>query len=363
MTPAPSPPSLGSRRRLGSLDAAVSEALPRIRAVARPFVSVVMPVRDCASFLPEAIDSILAQTYPHFELIIVDNGSTDGSRDVADGYALRDRRVRTISRPEADVNGAMNAGVRLARGAWIARMDADDIAVRERLALSVAWAEQNGLDVCGGQAETFGGDGPALWFPEDHASICRELLFRCSMLYPSSMIRATVLRDNPHMAGSVFDDYELFTRLAPRYRLGNAPEVLVRYRRHERQSTLVRRLEFSRDFRRYRFRYFYAVHPQTPLAEYLPLARISDRGPLPTLTELEQAGRWLVRLARCPDPQVREAMAERWQKACQRSAALGDDVDTVFRRFEARLREDAEALERADAEALERPDGGGDGEQ
>ena len=333
----------------------MNDASRGIRPATHPLVSVVMPVRDCAAFLPEAIDSILGQTYPHFELIIVDNGSTDGSRDVIGSYAVRDRRVRTVSWPEADVSGAMNEGVRLARGDWIARMDGDDIAVRERLALSVTWAERNGLDVCGGQAETFGGDGPALWFPEDHTSICRELLFRCPMLYPATMIRATVLKDDPPVAGSVFDDYELFTRLAPRYRLGNAPQVLVRYRRHEAQTSVVRREEVRRDFQKYRFRYFYAVYPQTTLAEYLPLARVSDRGPLPTLTELEQAGGWLTRLARCADARVREAMAERWQRACERSAALGDDVDAVFRRFEARMREGAEALERAG--------GGGDGEQ
>ena len=314
-----------------------------------------MPVYDRVGYLSEAIESILGQSYPHFELIIVDDGSTDGSREIIERYVVRDGRVRAIYRDEPDVTAAMNEGVRLARGDWVARMESDDVALPDRLALTLAWAERHGLDVCGAQGETSGIKESYFWFPESHAAICREMLFRCALLHSTTIVRAAVLKENLYAAECVFDDYELFTRLAPRYRLGNAPQVLVRYRRHEAQTSVVRREEVRRDFQKYRFRYFYAVYPQTTLAEYLPLARVSDRGPLPTLTELEQAGGWLTRLARCADARVREAMAERWQRACERSAALGDDVDAVFRRFEARMREGAEALERAG--------GGGDGEQ
>jgi glycosyltransferase involved in cell wall biosynthesis len=320
----------------------VSDASPDMRAVARPYISVVMPVYDRAAYLAEAIDSILGQTHPHLELIVVDDGSTDGSREIIERYAVRDARVRPIYRDEPDVTAAMNDGIRLARGDWIARMESDDVALPDRLALTLEWAQRHDLDVCGAQAETFGDGGQALWFPESHEAICLELLFRCAFMHSSTIVRAVVLKENLYGRACVFDDYELWTRLALRYHLGNAPQVLVRYRRHTGQTSAVRRDEVVRDFLKYRFRYFYASYPGTPLADYLPLARVADHSPLPTLAELEQAGTWLVRLACSPDTRVREAMAGRWQKTCERSAGLGAGVDAVFRHFEGRILSDAE---------------------
>ena len=99
-----------------------------------PTISVVMPVYNGQRFLPEAIDSVLAQTCRDFELIVVDDGSTDGTGRISREYAARDKRVRPL---RLDVNvgmgGARNAGIRAARGAYIAAMDADDISLPQRL--------------------------------------------------------------------------------------------------------------------------------------------------------------------------------------------------------------------------------------
>jgi glycosyltransferase involved in cell wall biosynthesis len=293
-----------------------------------------MPVCNRVDFLAEAIESILQQSYPHFEYIIVDDGSTDGSRDIISRYAARDSRLRPFFHEHQGAAGAMNDGVSLARGAWIARMDSDDIALPERLSASLDWAERQGLDVCGGQVETFGSDVSLLWYPQEHDAICRELLFRHALLQPVALFRTAVLKENPYVAGCQHEDYELFTRLAPRYRLGNAPRVLLRYRRHETQIHVVRCGEFREDFQKYRFRYFYEMYPRTSLAEYLPLARVSDLLPLRTMSELQRAGRWLVELADQPDSRLQDRMARRWQEACARSASLGDGVEAVFRRFQ-----------------------------
>lgn len=305
-----------------------------IQIAPRPLISVVMPVYNRADFLAEAIESILRQTYPHFEFIIVDDGSTDGSREIISRYAARERRLRPFFQEHQGAAGAMNDGVSLARGAWIARMDSDDIAMPERLAVSLDWAERHGLDVCGGQVETFGSEVSRLWHPEGHDAIRRELLFRHALLQPVALFRAAVLKDNPYVAGCLHEDYELFTRLARRYRLGNAPQVLLRYRRHERQIHIERSKEFHNDFQKFRFRFFYENYPRTPLKEYLPLARVSDRLSLRTMDELQRAGRWLADLADHPDARLRDRMAQRWREACERSASLGDGVEEVFRRFQ-----------------------------
>src|ERR1700684_1100028 len=107
-----------------------------------------MPVLNAAQWLPEAIGSVLAQTHRELELIVVDDGSEDASRDVAAEVARRDARVRTLALardPQSTTSGrAANAGIALAGGTLVARMDADDIALSGRLAAQIAFLERNG---------------------------------------------------------------------------------------------------------------------------------------------------------------------------------------------------------------------------
>src|SRR4051812_10668575 len=99
---------------------------------AHPLISVVMPVYNCQRYLASAIGSILTQSYADFEFVIVDDGSTDRSREIIEGFAKKDSRVKLISRPNTGIVGALNDGVAAARGKYIARMDADDISMPER---------------------------------------------------------------------------------------------------------------------------------------------------------------------------------------------------------------------------------------
>jgi glycosyltransferase involved in cell wall biosynthesis len=302
-----------------------------------PFLSVIMPVYNAAPFLSDAIESILGQTYTRFEFIIVDDQSTDGSRNIIAGYAGKDHRILPVFRDQRGIAGAMNEGVRLARGEWIARMDADNLALPDRFAVQLDWINKNRVDVCGAQAETFGEKEKMLWFPESHDAVCRELLFRCAILYPAAMIRTDVFRNNLYERECVFDDYELFTRLAPCYRMGNVPSVLLRYRKHDQQVSKIRLEEVGKDFQKYRFRYFYKIFPQTPLADYLSLALVSDRQPLNNLPQLEKAGQWLVQLSDVPDKIVRQKMGERWQKTCEISAKLCGNVDSIFEYYRGKI--------------------------
>lgn len=119
-------------------------------------VSVVIPVYNKGPFLREAVDSILAQTFKDFELICVDDKSTDNSLEILRG--VQDPRLRIIEQP---VNGgpaaAANAGFDAARGEYIVRMDADDIAVPERIAVQVAFMDAHPeLVLSGGQVQLFG---------------------------------------------------------------------------------------------------------------------------------------------------------------------------------------------------------------
>ena len=95
--------------------------------IGTPEISVIVPVYKVEWFLPECIDSILAQTFSDFELILVDDGSPDGCPAICDGAAVRDSRVRVIHKPNGGVSTARNAGLDIARGNWIGFVDADDV--------------------------------------------------------------------------------------------------------------------------------------------------------------------------------------------------------------------------------------------
>lgn len=116
-----------------------------------PAVSVVLPVRDGEEFLALALGSILGQTHRDLELVVVDDGSTDDSGEIADRAAAADPRVRVLRLPGASgISGALNAGIEQSRGTWIARMDADDVAVRHRIERQLAVATTRNEAVCWG---------------------------------------------------------------------------------------------------------------------------------------------------------------------------------------------------------------------
>ena len=104
-----------------------------MRLSVQPLVSILMPVYNCAPFLKSAIESILNQTYKNFELIVIDDGSTDTSLKVIKHYASIDKRIRFVSRENKGLVDTINEMVKLAKGDYIARMDGDDISMPTRI--------------------------------------------------------------------------------------------------------------------------------------------------------------------------------------------------------------------------------------
>ena len=120
-----------------------------------PYISVVMSVRNGMPFLPEAVHSILTQSREDFEFIIMDNASVDGSNEWV--TAQQDKRIRLVRNEEdLGLSQSLNRGFKLAKGKYIARMDADDISMPERLAVQAAYMDEHPeLVVCGGEVEIF----------------------------------------------------------------------------------------------------------------------------------------------------------------------------------------------------------------
>ncbi len=198
-------------------------------------VSVVMPVYNKAPFLREAVESILNGTFTDLELICVDDKSTDYG--IAILRSIPDPRMRIIELPaNLGPAGAANAGLEAAQGEYIVRMDADDIAMPERIALQVAFMDAHPeVGASGGQLQLFG-EGEESWsFPMDPDACSAQLLFGVPVAQGASILRRSVLKEHgvrydPRWP-RIGEDWLFWLRLAPHTHFANLPEVLVRYRR------------------------------------------------------------------------------------------------------------------------------------
>ncbi len=207
-------------------------------------VSVVLPVFNARDYVAEALDSLLRQSHEDFELIAVDDGSTDGSGTILDGYAARDLRVRVEHRPHQGLVATLNAGCKLASGRYIARLDADDVALPERFERQVSFLDRHpDVAALGTGITVVAADGRQLRtvsYPSGHSEIARRLAATTPLVHPTVMLRAQPLRDagGYRSAFTVAQDHDLWLRLAERHRLANLSDPLVEYRLHGNQLTV-----------------------------------------------------------------------------------------------------------------------------
>lgn len=216
----------------------------------RPFVSVIMPVHNAGKFLAPAIDSILKQTYTHFELLIVDDRSTDDSWSIIkhykQNYPKLIRIFRTPVKTNSAGNGATNFALPKAKGSLIARMDADDISMPTRIEKQVEYFLNNPRTIiCGTQAKTIDAKGKITGnknMPLSHESIYNAYGILHPMIHPSVMIRRSLL-PNPdkiyEMKWDINDDYYTFFKLLQFGMFANLPEYLLKYRIHGHNLSLT----------------------------------------------------------------------------------------------------------------------------
>jgi glycosyltransferase involved in cell wall biosynthesis len=206
-----------------------------------PAVSVVMAARNGARHLGKAIESIQGQTLREIELIVIDDGSSDATRSVAERYARADRRIVVESQEAAGLATALNRGMALARGEWVARMDADDVARPRRLAEQRSYAEKHDLQLCGCDMRTFGATWPSIRrHYRSEAAIRLQLLFGSAFAHPTVLCRTDAIRGAGYDPGcKAAQDYDLWTRLAlAGVSMGNMDFLGLDYRVHGNQVTL-----------------------------------------------------------------------------------------------------------------------------
>jgi GT2 family glycosyltransferase len=208
-----------------------------------PRVSVLMPVRDGARWLDEAVASIRRQTFDDFEFVAIDDGSVDGSADILESHARSDCRIRMIRQARLGLVAALNRGLTEAHGRLIARIDADDRAHPQRLERQTRYLDAHPeIGLVGCWADKI----------DEHGLSCRPLKPETE----PDRLAAVLLRRNPFVHSSVLmrrdivekvggyraafeaaEDYDLWLRIAEVTKVANLPELLVQYRWHSRNAT------------------------------------------------------------------------------------------------------------------------------
>lgn len=250
-----------------------------------PRVSVVMPVYNRAQQAPRAIESLLAQSFHDFELIIVDDGSDQETADVLRAFPSRDARVRLLTLPSNGGQGLARAlGSDAARGEFIAVMDSDDVALPDRLEKQVAFmAAHPGVTLAGGRAiKVTAAQRQLMQMPVDDGEIkARLLLVDGAFVHPTVIMRREFLRAhnlNYSAERRGDDDYEFYTRMVGAGAMfANCPDTVLEYHRHgENLSANWHRLEQDKfPLRRYLLGLYY---PDLTGREVNAIARLMQRG-------------------------------------------------------------------------------------
>ena len=218
----------------------------------RNLISVVMPVYNAAPFLKEAVDSLLMQSFLDFELIVVEDASTDHSLEILDTY--RDSRILVLKNEVNRGNyPSRNIGMSVAKGKYICVMDADDIALLHRLAVQFQFMETHPEILACGSAYQVIGSNEMYRSVQNYESIQEALLLDNCFLHPSLCFRTSVLKkigmyNEDYIYAS---DYDFLCKMALVGPIVNLPDILMKYRWHNGQITQAHRLEQIKYVKRY----------------------------------------------------------------------------------------------------------------
>ena len=300
----------------------------------RPKVTVFIPVYNREQYVGEAIESILAQTFSDFEILLVDDGSTDHSVDKIRSFS--DPRIRLVcNEGNLGIPKTRNKGVELARGQYMAMLDSDDRAYPERIEKQVAFLDLHPeYAQIGSWCRMMNEQGIPLKKikrqPAHPEEIKAELLFRCAMSNRSIMARTAILQEYRYRNDYPrCQDYELHVRLAKHYKLGNLPECLVYGRIHPQQITgqttdlgdTKKREIISKQLKE-----LGVTFSQDDLDPHLMLSRMRKMQFTPDASYMRWAEEWLLRLlqanqsARYYEPHVfSKILLNKWAHTCWRA--------------------------------------------
>lgn len=214
-----------------------------------PFVSIIIPCYNTEKHLIECLNSIKAQTFTNFEIILINDGSTDGTEKLIKNHS--DLRIVYIKNDDnLGVAQSLNKGIALAKGKYILRMDADDTMHEERLQIQINFLENNNdYGLVGSWHNVTDPNGLPIQRIETHEDtdlISLAMLFYNPISHPTVMMRSELAKTNPYNVEYIrCEDYELWFRLAKQTKIKNIPKALVSYRIHENSTGIQHQKEMQ----------------------------------------------------------------------------------------------------------------------
>jgi glycosyltransferase involved in cell wall biosynthesis len=264
-----------------------------------PLISVLMPTYNVENYIADSIESILAQTYKHWELIIVNDGSADNTENIARHFAEKDERIKLANQTEnKGLIETRNHALSLANGAFIAILDSDDIAFPNRLKEQVDFLLQNpDFVLVGGACELIDSKGQKIGaegrtIPNSHLSTL--LLFSNYFINSTVLMRASALKNLKYEKGfAPSEDYHLFTKLAHNGKLANINKPLVKYRIHNQNTSQLKKAEQQQAVKEIFREQLFRLRVEPSDAQLNLHAKLVD-GPFPkTISELNEIENWL----------------------------------------------------------------------
>jgi hypothetical protein len=309
--------------------------------VKQPTVTVLLPSHNAAAWLRDAVDSVLRQSFRDFELLIIDDGSTDHTDRLLSAYS--DHRIRVFRHARNQgLIASLNRGIGLAKGRFLARMDADDVAHRRRLGLQVAFMDANPeVGICG------------TWFrlrrgwrrftvrtPRNHHEIAARLFFRSAFGHPTVMLRReflekTGLRYDPQALHA--EDYDLWVRARGLTRLANLAQALLDYRVHGEQISLQHLQPQSESVARIRLQQLALMLPGASAEEKRLHLRVCEPQLSSSSADLSAARSWLDLLEETNrrdgmfhPAAFADALANSWFHCCLRTSLGPHEVLPIY---------------------------------
>jgi len=301
-----------------------------------PKVTVLMPVYNGEKYLAEAIDSILGQTFTDFEFLIINDASKDRTVEIIESY--KDERIRLVHNEEnLKLIATLNKGIELARGKYLARMDADDISVPHRLERQVAYLEANpSVAVCGCWADMIGEDAGHIWkFPMEHEAIKARLLFENCISHPGVTVRRSILNDPKLRYDPEYthvEDWEFWSHISMKHRLHNIQEILLHYRLNDNSVSRVYEEEQSYNNRKVFIPYLnrLGIHPTEDEIDTHRRFNYEAWPFTPDKIFIRNCHEWLLKLQAAnnvmgiyDEPAFTNQLAQKWYLVCSRSRNLG----------------------------------------
>ena len=226
-----------------------------------PLVSVLMPNYNCEKYISEAIESILKQTYKNFEFIIIDDFSTDNSWKIIKKYSKKDKRIKCFrNEKNLQIVKTLNFGLTKCIGKYIARMDSDDISLKNRLKVQVEFLERNKKFVgCGTNLEMFWNKKKNTikrLYEFKYKSLYKNRLIKSPFAHPAIMIKSEIYKKYKYDENFLYcEDWELWLKILKKYEMINLNKNLYLYRQFDTQTKFLKTKRTIYNCIRLRFKY------------------------------------------------------------------------------------------------------------